>query len=279
MHQIRTQGGGAGTGQHGAMPFGTGRLTPISLLSARAISANRAEVCFSGDIGIPNPCDPNDPTNRRTWGLVPSRPGVCVRLVQALEVTSTEDGGCYLLSFDGVLCCGEVYTITNSVVSPLADSVTFTAICVDKSAKPKAAWESDGFMRDIANPQLEKDALMSGPFLALGTYEITDTGDLAQDSGVASYRKRVIRRATTAVGGFFHLGQYGTELELKRLIRPDLLRRVQDKVRAQVMREPETADARVTISQPVSAQNVLIVRIQARTAASQQIEISTIVSI
>jgi hypothetical protein len=214
-------------------------------------------------------------TNRRTWTLTTNTPGVCARLVQYVEpVDIAVDGGCFVLTFDGRLCCGEVYVLSNSAASQVANEVIFTGICVDDNARAANIWEDDGFLRDIANPSLPADALMDGIYLALGTYEITDSGDLAQDSGLSSLRKRILRRISTVLGGFYHLPGYGVELEEKRLLRPDLLRRIQDKLRAQILREPEVTNASVTLRQATSTPDTLSVIVEVGTAAGAQLRIS-----
>lgn len=269
-------GTGSGSGPFGSMPFGSILGAEIQLTNARALTANEVLVCFLGDIGIPNGCDPYDPTYRRSWTLTPLDPEVCTRLVQLVEFRAPS---CFVLYLDGPLCCGRRYRISNYPAVPTWSAVEFTALCVDPAAKPSDVRTDDGFLRDIANPMLERDAIMSGQYLALGTFEIDDTGDLAQDFGVKGLRKRILRRVTTVLAGFFHLPSYGTELEIKRLLKPDLLRRVQDKIRAQVMREPEVADCRVILQQVPRNPGVLSVIVRARTAAGQPVDVATTVNL
>lgn len=269
---------GFGSGAFGSLPFGSqGTEGAICLTAAIPQTANELCVIFEGDIGIPNPCDPNDPTNKSTWSLLPLNPGVCVRLVQRVQF---QEPNKIILSFDGPLCCGEPYRIQNSIASAgECSSVPFTGLCVDPAAMETDVRDDDGFIRDIANPQLPGDAVMSGKFLALGTFEITDDGDLAQDFGVKSLRKRILRRVQTVLNGFFHLSGYGTELEIKALLKPDLLRRVQEKMRAQILREPEVADVRVIIQQIPNAPDVVSVSIRAQTISGQPIDLAAPISI
>ena len=269
--------GGAGSGAAGSMPFGSAVLgSALGICGATPITANQIKVNIQGDIGIPNPCDPNDPTNKGTWQLIPLNPGICVRLIQKVEFIEPD---CIIITFDGPLCGGEPYLIKSSIAQLGCDTAAFTGIGVSPSAQESDVRSDDGFIRDIANPQLPKDALMSGAFLALGTYEITDTGDLAQDGGVSSLRKRIFRRVSTTVDQFFHLPGYGTDLEVKTLLRPDRLVRLQEKLRVQILREPEVSAASVSISRVVGAPNTITVSIRAQTASGQPVDLAVPISL
>jgi hypothetical protein len=274
---VLQNGAGLGSGTFGSMPFGTSvSSSAIGLCSATPETMNEVVVKIDGDIGIPNPCDPNDPTNKSTWELVPLNPGVCVRLVQRVDF---EEPDCIRLFFDGPLCCGEPYLITSSIAQLGCDTAAFTGLCVDPQAQESDVRDDDGFIRDIANPQLPNDALMSGRYLALGTFEFTDTGDLAQDFGVRSLRKRILRRIMTTTNQFFHLRGYGTNLEIKALVRPDRLRRLQEKLRAQILREPEVADVRVVIQAVTGVPDVVRVAVRAQTIGGKAVDLAAPISI
>lgn len=274
---VLQSGAGFGSGAFGSMPFGTSVSSfAIAVCSARQETLNELVVTIQGDIGIPNPCDPLDPTNKLTWELLPLNPGVCTRLIQFVEFEEPDRIRIY---FDGPLCCGEPYRLTSLIAQMGCDHVNFTGICVDPAALETDVRSDDGFIRDIANPQLPGDALMSGRYLALGTFEITDSGDLAQDGGIASLRKRILRRIQTVVDGFFHLKGYGTELEIKALLKPDLMRRIQDKMRAQILREPEVSDCRVIIQRVQQNADVISVTVRAQTISGKAIDLAAPISL
>lgn len=271
--------GGAGfsSGGFGSMPMGTSISSgAIAICNAVPFTTNELVVKIQGDIGVPNPCDPLDPTNKGTWTLIPLNPGVCVRLVQRVDF---EEPDCVRLFFDGPLCCGEPYLIQSNIAQIGCDTAAFTGLCVSPQATESDVRDDDGFIRDIANPQLPNDAIMSGKLLALGTFEITDTGDLAQDFGVRSLRKRILRRIMTTTNQFFHLRGYGTDLEIKTLVRPDRLRRLQEKLRAQILREPEVAEVRVTIQALPSVQSVVRVAVRAQTIGGKSVDLAAPISI
>lgn len=270
-------GGGVGSAPYGSMPIGSVVAEgAFGICNARAVAANQVLVELVGDFGTPLPCDPNGPLNRRNWDLDALNPAARTRLVQFAEFVEPSS---ILLTLDGVLCPEQPYRLRSLVAEDGCDFVDFDGLRVDPLARDGDVRIDDGFIRDIANPQLKRDAVMAGRYLALGTYEITDTGDLARDFGVRSLRKRLLRRAMTAVGEFFHLAGYGTELEVKRLLRPDTLRRVQEKLRVQCIREPEVVDAVVSVGRVAGQNDVVSVKIRALTASGESVDVATPVSL
>lgn len=81
---------------------------------------------------------------------------------------------------------------------------------------------------------------------ATGAWVFDDSGDVAVDGGLASYRKRVIRRALTPKGAYSFLGnEYGTILALKRPISIPQVGVLKADMVQQIRREPETQDVAV----------------------------------
>lgn len=113
---------------------------------------------------------------------------------------------------------------------------------------------------DFANPQTLPDAENFDP-PPLGTFQINDRGDFAIERGTAYLRKRLLRRATSALGAFFHLPNYGFAEPIKGTITPDLLRRMQARAQSQVLQEPDVVRASVLVFRDTSAPNVVTIRI------------------
>ena len=99
---------------------------------------------------------------------------------------------------------------------------------------------------DIANPQTERDTAQGE---SLGTFPVTDTGDLGNDHGRAYLRKRIFRRLATARAAFFHLPGYGLEQRIKTLATPTSLRRLRMDVEQQVRQEPGVVAVRADVSE------------------------------
>jgi hypothetical protein len=72
---------------------------------------------------------------------------------------------------------------------------------------------------------------------------------VATNQGLASLRKRVLRRLLTRRGAFPHLPGYGvgTAAEIKRLATPSVRARIVAEAEAQIRREPEVEEARASL--------------------------------
>lgn len=134
---------------------------------------------------------------------------------------------------------------------------------------------------DLANPQTLSGALdpLALPTSAvLGTLPVDDTGDLAKDEGLASYKKRVIRRLTTRKGRFKHAPTYGTLMleSVKLLARPGLLQSLAADAEDQIRQEPETIAVKVQI---VAQGSIAFYRIRVRCSFGQTVDMTVPISI
>lgn len=276
--------GSYGSGPYGSMPYGSGMPDPKTTRRIRAITANAALVPYEGGVGNTNPRNPNSPLNPRNWAVA----GVDAQAANRLPLrvfavvagqtipglpTATDSG--FILVFDGILTQGAQYRLA---VAPAGVEITpaegyvqeFAAVVIRCDAIQRDERDDDGSMRDIANPYVSRDALQFPP--ALGTYQITDSGDLANDSGETSLRKRVIRRVTATVGDFFHLPGYGAGIApmVKQLQRIDTLNRMAAKVKAQVAKEPEVTQVSVQVRPANGDNTVIVVAVTVSTVANPQ---------
>jgi hypothetical protein len=195
-----------------------------------------------------------DPSNQDDSGYLGAYTLVCAslpaRLLQA--VSMLDDERTIRLWYDGPLIPDESYTF--SIVGlkskaghpryPYNASVVFTAFGADKELIPLRFESADKY--DIANPQIDRDALGG----SLGTFRIDETGDLDVETRRSYLRKRILRRCTTKSGGFIHLIDYGFNPDLKKLIRPNMLRKLQQDAESQIIKEPDVVSVRATVSQP-----------------------------
>ena len=129
---------------------------------------------------------------------------------------------------------------------------------------------------DIANPQTLSGALDSLSLpgdSVLGTMPVDETGDLAKDEGLASYKKRVIRRVTTRKGRYRHLPNYGTRAleSVKLLARPGVMQAIAADAEEQIRQEPETVTVRVQI---VMQGSLAFYRIRARCSFGQTVNMT-----
>ncbi len=269
-------GAGAGIGGSGSMPFGTATSTGMAIQNCRPLTANSVLLEYTGIIENVNPQNQDSPLYAGNWTLTAIDPLTAkIRLIQTIVLQNvTGLGGELVIFFDGVLTEQAVYRLdvdSPEVAASGCDCCEFMAIKVHPSAKEEDNRDDDGFIDDIANPSRFVDALSLQP---ITTYQITDTGDLALDGGLAGYRKRIVRRVESAFGSFFHMPSYGTELEVKSLLTANLALRIQSKISAQVLKEPETLAVNVVVSQPARAVNILSVNIRATTQSGQVVDVA-----
>lgn len=128
--------------------------------------------------------------------------------------------------------------------------------------------------RDFANPQTL--SALVGAFgdttnkALLGTLQTDETGDIATDEGLISYKKRVFRRLSTDLGAFLHLPNYGVTIRrrVKQLGRPGLIQQLSAEAESQILQEPETQSVSVQIVQQGA---ITYYRIRIKTAAGQTV--------
>ncbi len=131
--------------------------------------------------------------------------------------------------------------LTALTLEPLGEHTAFFFGVL--AALPPPTTDAGVSNRDLANPQDQ------GAPGALGSYATDDTGDVAFDSGLVSYRKRVLRRLSTRKGAYKHLPNYGVNVyeSVKALARPGLIEQLASDAQDQVKQEPETVQAKVDV--------------------------------
>lgn len=284
--------GGFGGMPYGGGPFGTATADTLGLTGGvRALTANQVVVAYTGDPGLPNPSNPDSPLNPGNWTLEPiDPPTAVVRLVQDVQLVTeatlptflddipqlvSVELPVFLVSFDGVLTPGATYRLTleteGTEISG-CECAEFVALLLRRDALESDTRDDDGFLRDIANPFLSRDALQFPP--KLGTYQVTDTGDFGLDkSGVSGLRKRILRRVSSALGEFFHLPGYGVAVGIKKLLTLDAMQRLQARVTAQVLREPEVTEAQVSVIRVTGFPGVVSISVRAKTGDGEDVAI------
>ena len=248
MTGFGTCGGAFGSGGVGASPFGSG--ASLAVASAVQESLNAVLVTFSAPPQMSDPGSIYDARNPANWSLSAVDPYDAV--VRLAQWTERVDSLTVRVLFDGPLSAPARYEIQASPTIQDAFGVPIVLGCsaVEFSTFPPTRVLSPfapaaQTPADLNNPWLLKDAEGVRP-TPLGTFQITPEGDYALERGEPYLRKRILRRATTMLGEFFHLPDYGFGQSLKGTIRPDLLRKLAAQAQAQILREPDVATANVT---------------------------------
>lgn len=277
MSTVCTCGAAFGSGTFGSFPWGSGY--GLGVCSASVTARNAIDVLFAGFPLASDPGLPNDALNPENWSLALLEPyGCALSFVQSVEKVS--DNVLRVL-LDADLCDEASYriSIAPSVVSVFGTALDPSCLSFEVDGKgylaPRTAVPALELRNDLQNPQVGTDAPGINP--ALGTFQLTATGDLALERGIPYLRKRVLRRASTGLGGFFHLPGYGFAPGLKTKITPGLLRTIQQQARAQILREPDVAACEVSVATLPGAPNVVRVSIRVRavdgTAETAEVDI------
>lgn len=129
---------------------------------------------------------------------------------------------------------------------------------------------------DFANPSTTRDLDGLADGTPLGTFAVDASGDYAADRGMASYRKRVLRRLMTKRGRFAHLPNYGVGVpdNVKQLARAGLREEIADDAEKQIKLEPETDSAAVTVVPDADRPSLLHLRVRAVTRDGHTLDLS-----
>lgn len=208
---------------------------------------NMFRVTFSQPVRQLNPNAPDDALNPSNY--VVTIFGGSAPLVQS--IVGSQNNLTAIVNTDQPLPAEETVTVSAQNIVPASelpvpitdDQFTFVAFAAERAPAEQPLPLAGRF--DLSNPQTPREA---GPD-PLGTFQITEVGDIRNDTGRAYLRKRIFRRLSTTPGGFFHLPDYGLRPQDKQPITATTLRELQLNIESQVRREPDVIAARAILSE------------------------------
>lgn len=249
------------------MTFALEQLSPISSRVFR--------VFFTEQPQHRSPLSIYDCLNRDNWtisvtdGDAPSPVLESVSDVTANPLPGNADAWSSDLYFDRGLEIGSLYEITASTAMR-----SFVGATID--APPDNTVEAYGSVI-VVRTRPERPALYrADPFDYFyktfdGTYQLTSTNDFALHTGESALKKRIIRRAISTPGGFFHLDDYGAGIQCKRLNTPTDRARIRAQMLEQVRTEPGVAAASVSVS---VSDGILYVTVKVRPTGGEPFRIA-----
>lgn len=254
-------GGAFGSGAFGSTSFGSG--TPLSHLAVVQTALNAIEVEFDAPVRAFDPGSPFDALYPANWTIDPYVPyNARIRLAQYVErITSTR----VRVYFDGPLDAPAIYRVTaNEQIEALSGvpivPCTGVLFATYQASSPMTPISETYGRWDLANRN--------------GQLDVASTGDLANQTGLSYLRKRIRRRAVTAIGSFYHLPDYGFAEGLKQRVTPTLMLRMQSRAKAQIAQEPDVADVIVSVSQLPSSSAVVVLTIRVTTRTGEIINMT-----
>jgi hypothetical protein len=263
---------------YGAEPYGSGGYggpvgTIFALLSAVAIAENVIQLVFNNAVYYSGLLDTTDASNPALYTVTANTTTIgydgnaarSVNVVSVVQSTSadippgTEYGAALDVTLDRPM---SPYPATYTIAVQGLYQYDFSQEIVPSSItlyglyraliRPTADLPSP--TRDIANPSSLVSTVglpnAQNPAI-LGVFSYDSSGDYANDSGLASYKKRVYRRLVTKPGAFLHLGNgygVGVAQQVKKLARNATIQQLASEAQRQIGLEPETQQCQVTVA-------------------------------
>jgi hypothetical protein len=259
--------GGYGREAYGD-PFGAGG--PLFVVRARALKSHVVRVVFDEEPLHMSPAGRADALNPANYQFVnltgtlysPSGPGTITAVgvdktmvVGPTVAVQSGDERAFDVHVDRVLLMTMTYQVTafnikSKLGGGLGSPFSATFVGVGQLTKVLPPRQGAG-LTDIANA------------IAIGGWNVDDSGDFATETDIDSLRKRIFRRLTTTRGAFAFLPTYGIGLKLKELAGVAETQALKADIQQQILREPEVKNVDVTLS--LRAEGVLTVTLDIST--------------
>jgi hypothetical protein len=282
---------GWGGGSWGLSPWGTGGPSLV-LVDARPRRENVVRLFFNVAPYFSGLLDPFDASSRFRYGIVPVDgtigadglpPRPVLPAVPAVALVPGSAGSVIDLTLDRrmspyparyLVSVNGMRTVAGATLQPGGTSRKCDGLSAARVVQDRTLVAAG---RDVANPQSllsAGDNVPVGAGVVLGTYQTSSSGDYATDRGLASYRKRIVRRLSAMLGGFAHLPGYGLGAldKVKLLDRGGSAEALASEAEAQVKEEPETQSARVTVERSAADPGVVVLRVRAVTRTGAPVD-------
>lgn len=249
----------------GAPPPASGALEVAGIAQA---SLSAIDVGFTYEVRAFDRWAPGDALNTDLYTLT-SSPSVPLPLLLSAERVGP---GVIRLFYDAPFAEGLTLTVTvDPSIMPEDPAVPVGPILAASLALPTFGQAAGAERLEVRPPARDLRNAQTPGGDPLGTLAIDATGDYANEDGISYFRKRILRRATTAVGGFVLLPTYGFAPRAKGLVRPVELRALKGSITRQVLAEPDCSSAVVELDYEPG---ILTVTIRATIAGGQAVEAS-----
>ena len=238
-------------------------FTTLSTLQATSIlqlDLRSFRITFSVPVQLFNPQAPDDGLNPDNYPVSSFQATV----PDPQAVIGSEDGLSVVVQMDQPLPAqAEIVVRPENIISAENETIVIGPTALRFVARgegivPVQQIEPLAGRFDLANPQTGRDAGNE----PLGTFSITEIGDIRNDTGREYLRKRIYRRLSTTPGGFFHLPNYGLRPEDKELVTLTTLRRLQNNIEAQVLEEPDVLSVSATLARLAPGVIAVLLRVR-----------------
>lgn len=266
---------GWGLDPWGLGPYGSiVSISPLSLVSAIAISTNEVQVTLTQTPLHESVTAPGDALNPTVWSV--QRLGT-LDFLNVLSVRVVDPVTYVITTLQPFGPHSELHRVSSiTLLSEFGEPITgstsadfYGLLGQDLASAVIAAQNRNALTKDIANPPTP----VVVPSAAGGTLQISTDGDYKVESGLPLLRKLIIRRLISQKGEFFHLPDYGVGLAVKGILGAADLIQLRAEIERQVLREPEVAEVNATLI--LGASNDLTIQIRAKLRATgEQLDVS-----
>ena len=266
--------GGYGKEVLGAGPYGAGGL--LHVLRAAAISGRTVRVVFDeaplhvSQTGLADSLSPSNYQFSIVTGQadapLPIRVKQGLIVGPTLLVRSGDERGVDV-QLDRTTVIGVGYRVTALNIRAAAGGELGSPLAADFGGRVPLPQTRVG-VRGASNVDFKNS-------ISRGVWEIDDSGDMVNEGGNASLKKRVLRRAITQPNAFSWLVGYGTRTQLKAPFSISEVAQAKASLQEQILQEPEVAEAMVQTT--IQAGKVVTHQIQVRTLHGAVVEVGSVI--
>lgn len=266
---------GWGLDPWGLGPYGSIiSISPLSLVSAVALSTNEVQVVLTQEPLHVSPTSPGDAFNPATWTV--QRLGT-LDYLNVLSIREIDPITFVLTVLQPFGPYSELHRVmSTTLLSKYGDLITggisadfYGLLGQDVASAVIISQNRNALTKDIANPPTP----IVAPDTIGGTLQISTDGDYKVESGVPLLRKLIIRRLITQKGEFFHLPDYGVGLKVKGIMGASDMIQLRAEIERQVLREPEVEAVNAVLLLGSSNDLTVQIRVKLR-ATGEQIDVS-----
>lgn len=265
---------GYGLAEYGLDPYASA-TAGLAINNATAVSTRVVQVILEVEPAHASKDAPGDALNPDTWTVQRLDTGEFFTVLQVVasdppyfyEIYVQENFGNQFVTHR--VGSTTLVTADGELITDHGNHADFPGVVVtaDFSTSIDAA-NRQLITRDLANPPAPVGSNSFG-----GTLQIAAGGDYITVQGPELTKKLIIRRLTTAPGGFFHLPGYGLGLRVKEpLIDNDLIK-LKTKIEQQVMLEPDVEAVSAILSTMPGGTFIVQLKVQTKSTGVINIQL------
>jgi hypothetical protein len=234
----------------------------LAIVGARALESNLVRVLLNREPFHVSALGLGDALNRDSWALAVVDGAATTPVIEQVERVAEDPSEGWFVELRTAMRVVTPGTVFAAVANPALLASDATPI----AAPPGDRWEFPGLV--LARPRVpaQRSVARRGVDLRFdllgGRWILDATGDVDIEFGLRALRKRIVRRALGAPGGFYHLPRFGAGARAGKLARKTVAARLRTALLEQVLGEEGVLRADVTVSRPEPGIWVFALRVE-----------------